>query len=80
MSDVYAMGVSEIDEVKMLISTTTEFTDDERDTVIPAIIEGFRDSAREIQCILTINSVSVNPWCIIGGIATSVSKLNEIKL
>ena len=54
VSDLYAMGVSEIDEVKMLISTSTEFTDDERDSVIPDIIDGFRDSAREIKCNLTL--------------------------
>lgn len=74
------MGVSEIDEVKMLISTTTEFTEDERDSVVPAIIEGFRDSAREIKCKLTIISVFVNPWCIIGGIASSVCKHEEFKM
>lgn len=42
------------------------------------IVEGFRSSAKLAGCRLTIQNVNINPWCIIGGIATSVCRRDEI--
>lgn len=80
VSDVYATGVVNIDLLKIIISVPEEFTDEERDTVLPEIIEGFKDSAKEVKCPLAMSSISINPACIIGGIATSVVPKNEIIL
>lgn len=78
LSDLYAVGVTAIDRLKVIISTSTEFSDVERDIVLPLIIEGFKESAQLASCRLVFNSVSINPWCIIGGIATSICQKQEI--
>lgn len=80
VSDVYSTGVSQIDEVKIIINIPEEFSEEERDFIVPAIIDGFRDSAKEADCRLTINSIIENPWCIIGGVATAVCPKKDIKL
>lgn len=78
VSDVYATGVATIDKIKMIISAPDTFTEKQRDVVIPLIIKGFKDSASEIKTNVDIDWMAVNPWCIIGGIATSVCHESEI--
>lgn len=78
VSDVYACGVVEVDELKIILSIPTELEDDEQQIIIKGIVNGFRKSAEMIQCKLTIESIGINPWCIIGGIATSVCTKDEI--
>lgn len=78
VSDIYATGVSTIDKIKMIISAPTNFTDKQRDIVIPLIIKGFKDSAAEIKTTVDIDWIAVNPWCMIGGIATSICHESEI--
>lgn len=78
VSDIYATGVSAIDKIKMIISAPTNFTDKQRDIVIPLIIKGFKDSAAEIKTTVDIDWIAVNPWCMIGGIATSICHESEI--
>lgn len=78
VSDIYATGVTIIDKLEMIISAPTEFTDAQRDIVVPLIIQGFKDSAQLANCEVSIQSITINPWCIIGGIATSVCLEPEI--
>jgi selenide,water dikinase len=78
-SDVYSSGVTEIDDLKIIIQIPEEFSDEERDSIVPAILEGFQDSAKEAACKLTLNSITINPWCVIGGIASSVVPKSQIK-
>lgn len=78
VSDIYSCGVVEIDELKIILSIPTELEDDERDQVVKDILSGFKESAQLINCRLTLESINVNPWCIIGGIATSVCMKSEI--
>lgn len=78
VSDVYACGVVEIDELKIILSIPTDLQDDEQQQVITGIVSGFKKSAELIKCKLTIESIGLNPWCIIGGIATSVCTKEEI--
>ena len=42
------------------------------------IIEGFRESAKPLKIKLTLERININPWCIIGGIATSLCTRDEI--
>jgi selenide,water dikinase len=79
VSDIYSTGVTQVEELKIIINIPEEFTDEERDYAVPLIIDGFRDSAKEAKCRLAINSIGINPWCMIGGIATSVCTKDEIK-
>lgn len=78
VSDVYAVGVTVFDKLQMLISAPTELSEQQRDIVVPMIIDGFRDAAKLAGIEVSIQSIMLNPWCIIGGIATSVCKQEEI--
>lgn len=78
VSDVYAVGALAIDEIKLVCSAPTEFSDQERDTVVPMIIRGFQEAAAEAKCPAKIGSIALNPWCIIGGIATAVCHKSEL--
>lgn len=78
VSDVYAVGAMQIDEIKLVCSAPTEFSDEERDVVVPMIIKGFQDAAAETKSRVKIGSIALNPWCIIGGIASSVCHSSEL--
>ncbi|CAO1349040.1 unnamed protein product [Diamesa tonsa] len=78
VSDVYSTGVVHIDELKIIISIPTELTDEEQSLVVPQIIKGFKESASTVNCKLTIENITVNPWCIIGGIASAVCTKDEM--
>lgn len=72
VSDVYAVGVTEIDKLDVILSAPTELTEEERNIVMPMIILGFRDAARSAKCMPYIEKSIINPWCMIGGIASAV--------
>jgi len=77
LSDLYATGVVEVDELRMIFSISTQMTESERDVVMPLIIKGFKDNAKSVGVTTTLKSATVNPWCIIGGIATSACLKSE---
>lgn len=78
VSDIYAVGVTIFDKLNMLVSVSTEFSELERDVIVPQIVEGFLESAKEAGIRVHVQSVSYNPWCIIGGIASSLCTEAEI--
>lgn len=41
MSDLYAMGVVDVDKMLILIGVSEKMTDLERDVVMPLIVQGF---------------------------------------
>ena len=61
LSDLYAMGVTECDNMLMLIGVSTKMTDKERDVVIPLIIRGFKDCALEAGTTVTGGQTVMNP-------------------
>jgi selenide,water dikinase len=78
VSDIYSCGVVNIDELKIILSIPTELTDEEQQQVVPQIIRGFQKSAKLVKCRLTIEKIHINPWFIIGGIATAYTSRDEI--
>jgi len=44
LSDLYAMGVTECDNMLMILGVSQKMTEKERDTVVPIMIKGFRVS------------------------------------
>lgn len=78
VSDVYSVGVTTIDKITLVLSSPVDFSDTERDVVVPMMIKGFMDAAKEAGCSVRIGNVAINPWCIIGGVATSVCTSDEI--
>ncbi|XP_064633601.1 inactive selenide, water dikinase-like protein [Lineus longissimus] len=72
LSDLYAMGVTDCDNMLMLLGVSQKMTDKERDTVVPLMMRGFRDLAVEAGTNVAGGQTVLNPWLIIGGVATSV--------
>ncbi|KAE8583348.1 hypothetical protein XENTR_v10020486 [Xenopus tropicalis] len=77
LSDLYAMGITECDNMLMLLSVSQKMTEEEREKVTPLMIKGFRDAAEEGGTSVTGGQTVVNPWIIIGGVATVVCQANE---
>ncbi|XP_016993550.2 inactive selenide, water dikinase-like protein [Drosophila takahashii] len=77
LSDLYAMGVTDCDNMLMLLAVSTKMTEKERDVVMPLIMRGFKDSALEAGTTVTGGQIVVNPWCTIGGVASTICQPNE---
>lgn len=78
VSDIYSCGVVHIDELKIMLSVPEELNENEQQQVVDEIIEGFRESAKTVKIKLTLEKMNINPWCIIGGIASAVCTRDEI--
>lgn len=72
LSDVYAMGVTDVDTMLMILGVCREMSDKERDVVTTQMIRGFNDLARLAQTNVTGGQTVMNPWPIVGGVAMSV--------
>jgi selenide,water dikinase len=77
LSDLYAMGVTDCDNMLMLIAISSKLTDKERDVVMPLIMRGFKDTAIEAGTTVTGGQTVVNPWITIGGVASAVCQAPE---
>lgn len=77
LSDLYAMGVTEIDNMLMLLSISSKMTEKERDLITPRMIQGFQDLANEAGTTVNGGQTVINPWIIIGGVATSICTTQE---
>lgn len=77
LSDLYAMGVSECDNMLMLLGISTDLTNKERHIVTPLVIKGFSDLAREAGTSVNGGQTVLNPWFIVGGVASSVCADDE---
>ena len=72
------MGVTECDNMLMILAISTKMTEKERDVVIPLMMRGFKDCALEAGSGVTGGQTVMNPWCTIGGVATTVCQPNEL--
>lgn len=110
LSDLYAMGITECDNMLMLLSVSQKMTEEvtpglwggdgggggqcmtpppfvfcdplppppqEREKIMPLIVKGFRDAAEDGGTSVTGGQTVVNPWVIVGGVATVVCQPNE---
>jgi selenide,water dikinase len=78
LSDLYAMGLSDCDNMLMLLALSRSITKEERNSIGALMISGFNDLATEAGCLVTGGQTVVNPWFIIGGVASSVVREEEI--
>lgn len=78
VSDIYSCGVVNIDELKITLSLPIDLNEDEQEIVVSGILKGFKESAAVAKCLVSIESIGLNPWCVIGGIASSVCTRDEI--
>ncbi|RZF38201.1 hypothetical protein LSTR_LSTR005562 [Laodelphax striatellus] len=77
LSNIYAMGIIECDNMLMLLSVSSKMSDLERDTIMPLVIKGFKDCALEAEINISGGQTMINPWFIIGGLATALCQVNE---
>lgn len=77
LSDLYATGVWQCDNMLMLLGISTDLLLNEREIVTKLVIKGFNDLAHEAGTTVNGGQTVLNPWYIIGGVATSVVKDHE---
>lgn len=77
LSDLYAMAVTEVDTMLMLIAASSDMAAAERDTVTTLMMKGFTDTATEAGTSVTGGQTVLNPWPIIGGVALSLRHESE---
>jgi len=70
LSDLYAQGVGECDFVLMLLAASTQMDANDRKICTNEMVKGFREACAGIA--ITGGQTVLNPWPIIGGVATSV--------
>jgi len=77
LSDLYALGVVNCDNVLMILAASTDMTKKQRDVTTTLLIKGFNDLAAVAETEVTGGQTVLNPWPIIGGAATAVCTEEE---
>lgn len=77
LSDLYAEGVTHCDFVLMLLAACRDMPDEERFICTQEMVRGFRDACTEAGTSITGGQTVLNPWPIIGGVATSIVAKGE---
>jgi selenide, water dikinase len=77
LSDLYAQGVEQVDFVLMLLAACRDMPEQERSICTQTMVQGFRDACREAETTITGGQTVLNPWPIIGGVATSIVSAGE---
>lgn len=72
LSDLYAEGVDHCDFVLMLLAACLDMPEVERNICTKEMVRGFREACDEAETVITGGQTVLNPWPIIGGVATSV--------
>ncbi|CAI4232910.1 unnamed protein product [Auanema sp. JU1783] len=78
LSDLYAMGVYNCDNMLMLLGVSTDLSEEHRDIVVSQFIQGFKDNAELAETKVRGGQTVRCPWLLLGGVASSVSTDSEI--
>lgn len=77
LSDLYAEGTGECDFVLMLLAACRDMTEQDRNICTREMVRGFNDACLEAGTVVTGGQTVVNPWPVIGGVATSICREGE---
>jgi len=77
LSDLYAEGVGECDFMLMLLAACRDMTDNDRTICTREMVRGFNDACLEAGTVVTGGQTVLNPWPVIGGVATSICTEGE---
>jgi selenide,water dikinase len=77
LSDLYAEGVGECDYVLMLLAACRDMPEDHRAICTREMVRGFNDACIEADTIVTGGQTVLNPWPVIGGVATTICSDGE---
>lgn len=72
LSDLYAEGVEHCDFVLMLLAACRDMPPEHRQICTQEMVRGFRDACADAETSVTGGQTVLNPWPIIGGVATSI--------
>ena len=78
LSDLYANGVVDVDTVLMILAVSLDMEPAARDACTKEMIRGFTLAVREAGASVTGGQTVQNPWPIIGGVASSVVREEEL--
>jgi selenide,water dikinase len=78
VSDLYAMGITRIDNILMVMCVSLKMNEKQREVITKEMMRGFNDKAMQAGCKVTGGQTVMNPWPMIGGTAISVLKRNEV--
>lgn len=77
LSDLYAEGVGDCDFMLMLLAACRDMTDDDRTICTREMVKGFNDACLEAGTTVTGGQTVLNPWPVIGGVATTICSEGE---
>eukprot|EP01147_Barroeca_monosierra_P008767 gene8768-1146_t len=77
LSDLYAMGVTKCDNMLMLLALSLEMPAEARKIITALVMKGFRDTCREANTTVNGGQTVLNPWMIVGGVATYVASRDD---
>ncbi|KAM3135503.1 hypothetical protein pb186bvf_012359 [Paramecium bursaria] len=77
LSDLYAMGLTRVDNILMVLGVSTEMTDIEKQVSTNLMIKGFNDCAKEAGTSVTGGQSVQSPWPIIGGVGITGAASDE---
>mmetsp|Transcript_11967 Transcript_11967/g.24291 ORF Transcript_11967/g.24291 Transcript_11967/m.24291 type:complete len:279 (+) Transcript_11967:493-1329(+) len=72
LSDLYAEGVEHCDFMLMLLAASLDMERQQQSICTREMIRGFRDACDEAEVPITGGQTVLNPWPIIGGVATAI--------
>lgn len=74
VSDLYAMGITDIKEVLMILGVSTNMNEIEKDVSTTLMIQGFTEAAQQAQAQVGGGQTVYNEWPMMGGCAIAVVK------
>eukprot|EP00696_Hemimastix_kukwesjijk_P019763 gnl/Hemi2/912_TR325_c0_g1_i1.p1 gnl/Hemi2/912_TR325_c0_g1~~gnl/Hemi2/912_TR325_c0_g1_i1.p1 ORF type:complete len:321 (-),score=61.80 gnl/Hemi2/912_TR325_c0_g1_i1:63-1025(-) len=80
LSDLYAMGITEVDNILMILGVSRQMTPHQQKIVTSSLIRGFNDQAKLAKTSVTGGQTVQNPWPMCGGVAMSLCTKAEIIL
>ena len=78
LSDMYALGVVDVDNVLMLLGACRDMTPEERTIVSSGLMRGFTDAVEAAGSRVTGGQTTQNGWPLVGGVAMSCCSEAEI--
>jgi len=78
LSDLYAMGITRVDTILMILGVSTRMTEKEKEVTTNLLIKGFAETAAEANTAVTGGQTVFNPWTMIGGTAMATLKKEDI--
>ncbi len=74
VSDLYAMGVTSIKEVLMILGVSTQMSEKEQDVSTTLMIHGFTEASQQAGSQVGGGQTVYNMWPMMGGCAIAVVK------